>query len=288
MEIILQDVSFAYQVAGQQLPVLHHIELKVAPGDFLAITGAGGSGKSTLGQVVAGLLEPAAGQVFLDGKPSRSRSKAREASLWQRVGMVYQQPEQQLFAETVFEDVAFGPRNLGLSLPAVKSRVEKALQAVGLDAVEMEGRSPFNLSGGQQRRVAIAGVLAMEPEVLILDEPTAGLDPAGRAQILGYIRSFFQQPGKAVVFISHNMAEVADLAHQVVVLHHGRVVLQGTPREIFRQGESLRAYSLLPPALPRLMMELRRLGAPVATDVLTLAETQAAIVRWLRGEASGY
>ncbi|NLW07827.1 MAG: energy-coupling factor transporter ATPase [Clostridia bacterium] len=288
MEIILKDVSFAYQIAGQQLPVLHNIELKVAPGDLLAITGAGGSGKSTLGQLLAGLLEPTAGKVYLNGIPCQARGRSKGVSLWQRVGMVYQQPEQQLFAETVFDDVAFGPRNLGLSLPTIKDRVERALQAVGLNPAEIGQRSPFNLSGGQQRRVAIAGVLAMEPEVLILDEPTAGLDPAGRAQILSYIRSFFQQRDKAAVLISHNMAEVAGLANQVIVLYQGRIALKGTPREIFQQGESLRAYRLLPPELPRLMLELRRLGAPVSTDVLTLAEARSAILKWLRGEASGF
>lgn len=288
MEIVLQDVNFTYRVAGQQLPVLHNIDLKVSPGDFLAITGAGGSGKSTLAQVMAGLLEPTGGQVFLNGKASRGRGRDKGPSLWQRVGMVYQQPEQQLFAETVFEDVAFGPRNLGLTAEEVKSRVKKALQTVGLEAEAIGERSPFNLSGGQQRRVAIAGILAMDPEVLILDEPTAGLDPSGREQILAYIHSFFQQPGKTVILISHNMAEVASLARQLVVLHQGRVVLRGTPREIFRQGESLRAYNLLPPTLPRLMLELRHLGAPVPTDVLTLTEARAAILKWLGGEASGY
>lgn len=281
MEIGLQEVSFAYRVAGRQLPVLENINIKVSPGDFLAITGAGGSGKSTLAMLMAGLLEPTAGRVTLDGRPVRGRGKGKDTLSWQRVGMVFQQPEQQLFAETVAEDVAFGPRNMGLNGTGLEARVKAALRAVGLEPQRVSGRSPLSLSGGQQRRVAIAGILAMEPEVLILDEPTAGLDPAGREQILNVIRAFYRRPGKAVVLISHNMAEVAELARQVIVLHRGRVALQGTPREIFRQGEALRSYGLIPPPLTRLMQELRRQGAPVTMEVLTLTEAREAILAWL-------
>ncbi|QGP91808.1 Energy-coupling factor transporter ATP-binding protein EcfA2 [Neomoorella glycerini] len=281
MEIGLQEVSFAYQVAGRQLPVLENITLRVSPGDFLAVTGAGGSGKSTLAMLMAGLLEPTAGRVTLHGQPARGRGKGKGLSPWQRVGMVFQQPEQQLFAETVAEDVAFGPRNLGLGGARLEARVKAALRAVGLDPQAVGGRSPFTLSGGQQRRVAIAGILAMEPEVLILDEPTAGLDPAGREQVLNVVRAFYRRPGKAVVLISHNMVEVAELAREVIVLHQGRVALQGTPRDIFRQGEALRSYGLIPPPLTSLMQVLRRRGAPVPLDVLTLAEARDAILAWL-------
>ncbi len=288
MEISLRNVNFAYQMAGRQLPVLHNIELRVAAGDFLAITGAGGSGKSTLAQLMAGLLEPTAGQIYLNGKASQGRGKMKGESPWQRIGMVFQQPEQQLFAETVFEDVAFGPGNLNLTDQEIHSRVEQALLTVGLDPIAIGKCSPFKLSGGQQRRVAIAGILAMEPEVLILDEPTAGLDPSGRQQILAYIRSYSKQSGKAIVLVSHNMAEISILAQQMLVLHQGRVVLQGKPRDIFRQGPKLKTYGLIPPPLPQLMIELQRLGAPVATDVLTLDEAQRTILKWLGGEASGY
>ncbi|MDN5344191.1 MAG: energy-coupling factor transport system ATP-binding protein [Clostridia bacterium] len=285
MEISLQEVTFAYQAAGRQWPVLKDINLRVAPGDFLAITGAGGSGKSTLAMLLAGLLEPVSGRVTLNGQPVRGRGKGigKGLSLWQKVGMVFQQPEQQLFAETVAEDIAFGPRNMGLPADQVGVRVKAALRAVGLDPDGLGGRSPFTLSGGQQRRVAIAGILALEPEVLILDEPTAGLDPAGRAGIIKLIRAFCQQPARAVVLISHNMADVAELARQVVVLHQGRVALQGTPREIFRQGEALRSYGLLPPSWTRLMQGLHRQGAPVPLDVLNLAEARDAILAWLGG-----
>ncbi|WP_258358880.1 energy-coupling factor transporter ATPase [Moorella sulfitireducens (nom. illeg.)] len=281
MEISLREVSFAYKVGDRPLPVLESINVRVAPGDFLAITGSGGSGKSTLAMLMAGLLEPVAGRVILDGKPVRGRGKGKTHSAWHKVGMVFQQPEQQLFAETVADDVAFGPGNLGFTGSELETRVEEALRAVGLDPQKIGGHSPFRLSGGQQRRVAIAGVLAMDPEVLILDEPTAGLDPAGREQVLGVIRSFYRRPGKAVVLISHNMAEVAAMARQVIVLYQGRVALQGTPREIFRQGEALKTYGLIPPPLTRLMQELQRRGAPVSPEIFTLAEARAAILAWL-------
>jgi len=284
MEIEIKQVSYAYQVAGRLLPVLHNIDLKISQGEFWALVGAGGSGKSTLAQVIAGLLEPTKGQVFLNGKPCRGRGKHKDSSLWQRVGMVFQQPEQQLFAETVIEDVAFGPRNMGLAESEVDKRVHNALRTVGLDPEEIGNRSPFTISGGQQRRVAIAGVLAMDPEVLILDEPTAGLDQAGREQILAYINSFYRRPGKSIILISHNMEEVTNLARRVLVLHRGQVALQGAPREIFQQGDKLRAYGLIPPPITTLMLELSRLGAPVATDVLTVDEARTAIVQWLRSE----
>ncbi|OIQ59030.1 energy-coupling factor transporter ATP-binding protein EcfA2 [Moorella thermoacetica] len=282
MEISLQGVDFAYQVAGRQLPVLYNIDLKISAGDFLALTGAGGSGKSTLAQIIAGLLEPTAGKVSLDGRVLPGRGKFRGASPWSRVGMAFQMPEQQLFAETVMEDVSFGPRNMGLSPDRVKARAYKALEAVGLDPETIGDRSPFTLSGGQRRRVALAGILAMEPEVLILDEPTAGLDPAGQELVLDLIRDFARRRDRAVVVVSHNMAEVAAMASQVLVLHRGRIALQGTPREIFRQEEALRAYGLLPPPLTQLMHSLRQRGAPVPTDVLTLDEARDAILHWLK------
>lgn len=283
MEISLQGVDFAYQVAGRQLPVLYNINLKISAGDFLALTGAGGSGKSTLAQIIAGLLEPTAGKVSLDGRVLPGRGKFRGPSPWSRIGMAFQMPEQQLFAETVMEDVSFGPRNMGLSPDRVKARAYKALEAVGLDPETIGDRSPFTLSGGQRRRVALAGILAMEPEVLILDEPTAGLDPAGQELVLDLIRDFARLRDRAVVVVSHNMAEVAAIANQVLVLHQGRIALRGTPRDIFRQEEALRAYGLLPPPLTQLMHSLKQKGAPVPTDVLTLEEAQEAILHWLKG-----
>lgn len=285
MEISLQGVDFAYNVAGRQIPVLYNIDLKISAGDFLALTGAGGSGKSTLAQVIAGLLEPTAGKIYLNGRVLPGRGKFRGPSPWSRVGMAFQMPEQQLFAETVMEDVAFGPRNMGLSSDMAKARAYKALETVGLDPDTIGDRSPFTLSGGQRRRVALAGILAMEPEVLILDEPTAGLDPAGQELVLEVIRDFARQPDRAVVVVSHNMAEVATMASQVLVLHRGRITLRGSPREIFSQGEALRDYGLLPPPLTHLMNSLRQRGAPVPTDILTLEEARDAILHWLKGRA---
>ncbi|MEW8959620.1 MAG: ATP-binding cassette domain-containing protein [Moorella sp. (in: firmicutes)] len=286
MEISLREVDFAYQVAGRRLPVLENININVKPGDFLAVVGAGGSGKTTLAMVMAGLLEPTSGVVALDGRPMKGRGRKGTAS-WYKVGMVFQQPEQQLFAETVAEDVAFGPRNMGLKGGELTVRVEKALKMVGLDPREIGKVSPFKLSGGMKRRVAIAGILAMDPEILILDEPTAGLDPAGREQILGVIHFFYRRPGKAVVLISHNMAEVAATAREIVVLHRGKIALKGTPREVFSRGHALKSYGLLPPPITQLMQELKELGAEVPLDAITLTEARKAILAWLGEGARG-
>ncbi|MDK2821179.1 MAG: energy-coupling factor transport system ATP-binding protein [Clostridia bacterium] len=283
MEIKLKEVSFAYQLANRKVLALDNIDLTVSAGEFIAIVGAGGSGKSTLAQVLAGLLAPISGQVSLNGNVVKTRNKFKGHSPWEKVGIVFQQPEHQLFAETVYEDVAFGLKNMGYNGAEVKTRVKKALEAVGLDEKEIGYKSPFALSGGQQRRVAIAGILAMEPEVLILDEPTAGLDPVGREQIMELIRNYQKQQGAAIVLISHDMAEVATMAQQVIVLYQGKIALKGPPRDIFYQEELLRKYGLLPPPLTQLMLALKRFGASVSVNVLTLEEAEASIVEWLKG-----
>ncbi|MGI9953039.1 ATP-binding cassette domain-containing protein [Moorellaceae bacterium AZ2] len=285
MEIALKEVCFYYQTGGQDIPGLVDVSLTVPPGEWLAVIGAGGSGKSTLAQIMAGLLRPTRGQVYLDGVPLwRPRGKGKPA--WRgRIGLALQQPEQQLFAETVREDVAFGPRSLGLPPEEVERRVRRSLRSVGLDQ-EVAGRSPFSLSGGQQRRAALAGILALEPEVLILDEPTAGLDPAGRTLILQVLQRYHRQ-GNTVIFISHNMAEVAALAQRIAVLHQGRLVFCGTPGEAFDEGADLARWGLRPPPLSELFLELRRLGAPVSPAVFSLEAAEEEILRWYRGEIHG-
>jgi energy-coupling factor transport system ATP-binding protein len=212
-----------------------------------------------------------------------SGKKARR-SLWRRVGLVFQHPEQQFFEETIFEDVAFGPRNMGLPGDEVRGRVIEALRLVGLDPEQAERQSPFQLSGGNMRRAAIAGVLALKPEVLVLDEPTAGLDPRGRRQLLDHVESFRQKQGTTIVLVTHNMEEVAARAERIAVLHKGRLTLQGKPREVFNRAEELRAMGLDIPVAAALMRQLREAGVPVRTDVLTNKEAEEEIARVISGE----
>ncbi|MGB9661568.1 MAG: energy-coupling factor transporter ATPase [Moorellaceae bacterium] len=285
MEIVLKGVYLSYLSGGEEIPALEDINLSISPGELLAVVGAGGSGKSTLAQIIAGLLKPKAGEVYWDGIPLWNRRDRRRASWKGKIGLALQQPEQQLFAETVGEDVAFGPRNLGLPAAEVERRVQASLRKVGLDQ-EVAKRSPFSLSGGQKRRAALAGILALEPEVLILDEPTAGLDACGRNQILEVILAYHRQ-GNTVIIISHNMAEVAGLAQRIVVLHQGKVAMVGTPPEIFLQGERLEEWGLAAPTLTQLFINLRRLGANVPAAVFTLEQAEREIWRWYRGGING-
>lgn len=285
MDIHLRGVHFSYQTGGQDIPALENINLTVPHGELLAVIGAGGSGKSTLAQIIAGLLRPTSGEVYWNGAPLWSRRAKRKISWQGKIGLALQQPEQQLFAETVAEDVAFGPRNLGLPPEEVERRVQASLKNVGLDQ-EVAGRSPFSLSGGQKRRAALAGILALDPEVLILDEPTAGLDATGRQQVLKVIRSYHRQ-GNTVIIISHNMAEVAALAQRIVILYQGRLAFVGTPAEVFVQGEKLAEWGLAVPPINQLLLSLRWRGAPVAATAFTLEEAEREILRWYRSEKHG-
>jgi len=203
--------------------------------------------------------------------------------LRQKVGLVFQYPEHQLFEETVTADVAFGPRNLGLSNEEVQDRVQTAMAAVDLDYTQLKDRSPFELSGGQMRRVAIAGVLAMAPEVLILDEPTAGLDPRSRNELLGHLRRIHQERGITLIIVSHSMEEVASMVQRIIVMDKGTVYAQGSPREVFSRASELRSIGLDVPPLTRLMLELNQKGLDLPTDILTLEEARAAIISRLQG-----
>lgn len=280
-----QDVAHVY---GRGTPVesvaLRGVTLQVRTGEILGIIGPTGSGKSTLIQHFNGLLRPTAGMVRVGGAdiwaPGADRRRAR-----QQIGLVFQFPEYQLFEETVRKDVAYGPRNLGVQAEEIPIRVEAALLQVGLDPERFGERSPFTLSGGEMRRVALAGVLAMRPRVLVLDEPTAGLDPRGKEELLERIEALHRQ-GLTVALVTHNMDEVARLAGRVVVLHEGRLVAEGTPREIFARAEDLRRWGLGLPQAAQLVLGLRRRGVPVA-EALTLGEARAAILAALRGRGHG-
>jgi len=260
---------------------LREVTLRIDEGEFVALIGPTGSGKSTLVQHFNALLRPTSGTVRVGGV-DLSAPKADLQAVRRQVGMLFQYPEHQLFEETVAEDVAFGPRNLGLPEDEVQARVAEALRAVGLDPAVFGPRSPFSLSGGEMRRVAAAGVLAMSPRVLVLDEPAAGLDPRGKAEILGHFRALHSQRGTTIVLITHDMDDAAALATRVIVLDQGRVVMDGPVREVFARADDLHALGLGVPAVTDLVRHLRARGLPVREDVLTAEEARTAIREALR------
>ena len=260
---------------------LKGIDLAVAPGEYLAIIGRTGSGKSTLIQHLNGLLRPTSGQVLFDGEDIWS-SKERTRQVRFQVGLVFQYPEYQLFEETVYRDIAFGPTNMGLDQDEVDRRVRQAARFVGLSDHTLE-KSPFDLSGGQKRRVAIAGVIAMEPKVLILDEPTAGLDPAGAAQILGNIRAYHRERHAAIILVSHSMNEVAREAQRLVVFREGTIPYSGTPQEVFSHGPELEQMGLGVPEMTRVFARLRAMGFDVPASVYTVEQARDVILLARKG-----
>ena len=262
---------------------LDGVSFSVEKGDFIGIIGHTGSGKSTLIQHLNGLLKPTSGSVRLEGRDLWSdKDFTRQARF--RVGLVFQYPEYQLFEETVAKDIAYGPRNMGLSEQEIARRVEEAAGFVGLTAEQLQ-KSPFDLSGGQKRRVAIAGVIAMEPEVLILDEPTAGLDPEGRDTILEKIQAYRQAKNAAVIMVSHSMEEVGRLAQRLIVMNHGRIAMAGTPGEVFSRSRELVDMGLSIPEVTKIFLRLRELGLPVSGAVYTIDQAVAELVR-LKGGAA--
>jgi len=284
MPIELQGVTHIYNSGTTlQATAIEDINLTIDDGDFIGLIGPTGSGKSTLVQHLNGLLKPTRGRVLVDGVDITARGADLRA-IRQKVGIIFQYPEHQLFDETVAADVAFGPRNLGLPQDEIDRRVTAALAAVGIDEATAK-RSPFALSGGQMRRVAIAGVLAMQPKVLVLDEPAAGLDPRGREEILGRIKRLHEERGLTVVLVSHNMEDVARLAKRVVVMHRGRVVMDGSPRLVFSRAEQLAEIGLGVPPMTELSRRLRARGFDVPSDLLTVDEAREAIIRVMGGRA---
>lgn len=254
------------------------ISLEIEDGEFVGIIGPTGSGKSTLIQQFNGLLLPSSGKVYVDGVDLTQKG-TQLRRIRQKVGMVFQYPEHQLFGETVLEDVGFGPSNGGLAEGEVIERVREAMAYVGLDYETLKDNSPFELSGGQKRRVAIAGVLAMKPSVLILDEPTAGLDPEGREEILQEIKHLREQRGITVILVTHSMEDVARLVERLIVMEHGSIALDGTPIEVFRQPERLKEMGLGIPQITELMHELQAHGLAVNTDIFSVEQAEEEIVR---------
>ena len=253
---------------------LREISFAVEPGEFIGIIGHTGSGKSTLMQHLNGLLKPTDGSVFLDGKDIWTDKKFTRQSRF-RVGLVFQYPEYQLFEETVYKDIAFGPKNMGLKPDEIDRRVREAAGFVGLTEEQLQV-SPFDLSGGQKRRVAIAGVIAMEPEVLILDEPTAGLDPEGREEILCNIESYRRAKNATIMMVSHSMNDMARLTDRLLVLNHGALALDGTPKEVFTHAEKMMEMGLDIPEVTRIFLKLKESGLPVE-PVYTLQQAVDAL-----------
>jgi len=263
--VALQDVSFS-----------------VERGEFIGVIGHTGSGKSTLMQHLNGLLKPTSGSILLDGQDIWSDKKLTRQSRF-RVGLVFQYPEYQLFEETVYKDIAFGPKNMGLDKDEIDRRVREAAGFVGITDEQLEV-SPFDLSGGQKRRVAIAGVIAMEPEVLILDEPTAGLDPVGREGILGNIESYRKAKNATIMMVSHSMSDVARLAQRLLVMSDAKLAMDGTPQEVFSRAQELLDMGLDIPDITRVFLKLQQMGLPV--EQVYTAERAVEQLRRLRGEAS--
>lgn len=267
--INLKDVSYVYMAGGPfEKKALDNVSLSIGKGEFIGLIGHTGSGKSTLIQLLNGLLKPTSGDIIVDGKNlSDKETKLRDIRF--KVGLVMQYPEYQLFEETVYKDIAFGPSNMGLSENEIKERVEFAANVVGLSPELLE-KSPFDLSGGQKRRAAIAGVIAMQPQVLILDEPTAGLDPKGRDEILYKIKDMHSRMNLTVILVSHSMEDVAKLADRILVMNGGRVEMFDRPEKIFRNGERLTQIGLNVPQITRITDALREKGVPLSEGIYTI------------------
>jgi energy-coupling factor transport system ATP-binding protein len=262
LPIVLEHVGHTYQPGSPfQATAIQDINLTIQDGELLALIGHTGSGKSTLAQHLNALLKPTTGRVLLDGQDIHTSDASRRAARF-HVGLVFQYPEHQLFEETVVKDIGFGPKNMGLSQEEIDTRVRGAMEMVGLSYDELAHKSPFELSGGQMRRVALAGVLAMRPRILVLDEPTAGLDPRARDYLLKDVQRLHRE-GTTVVMVSHSMDDVARLATRVVVLEQGTIAMTGAPHEVFSQVERLTQMGLDVPAVSRLAHQLRAHGLPI-------------------------
>ena len=278
----LQNLSHIYSAGTPfEHTALQNVNISIERGEFVGLIGHTGSGKSTLIQHLNGLLKPTEGKVLFDGEDIWKEPKFTR-SIRFRVGLVFQYPEYQLFEETVEKDIAFGPKNMGLDESEIRARVQKAASFVGLTREQL-AMSPFDLSGGQKRRAAIAGIIAMEPDVLILDEPTAGLDPAGRESILQNIRDYREEEGAAIVMVSHSMEEIAANVNRVIVMNNGTACMDDAPGEVFSHTQELEERGLTVPRMTKLFAELRRRGMDVPASVLTVEQAKAALLPLLKG-----
>ena len=278
-----KNLSYVYSDGTPfRVTAINNVNISIEKGEFVGIIGHTGSGKSTLVQHLNGLLTPSSGEVLLDGKNiNESKITRRQARF--KVGLCFQYPEYQLFESTVYKDISFGPKNMGLSEDEIDNRVKKAADFVGLKP-DMLNKSPFDLSGGEKRRVAIAGVMAMEPEILILDEPSAGLDPRGRDMIAEMISSYRKTTGSTVIIVSHSMEDVAKSADKVLVMNKSEVEMFGTVNEVFSKVERLADIGLNVPQLTQIFLNLKHNGRAVRTDIYTIKNAEVELLRLLREE----
>lgn len=257
---------------------IQDVNLSIEEGEMVGVIGHTGSGKSTLIQHLNGLLKPTSGKIYIDGEDMwADKAKLREIRF--KVGLVFQYPEYQLFEETVGKDIAYGPTNMGLDAAEIERRVAQAMEDVGLD-VSLRDKSPFELSGGQKRRVALAGVVAMQPEILVLDEPTAGLDPAGRREMFELIRRLHDLHGTTIVLVTHSMEDAARMADRLVVMQNGRVFLTGKPEEVFARADELEQAGLTVPQVTKILLELKKRGIPVDTGCYTIEQAVAQLLAY--------
>ena len=281
MSIEVRNLSHVYSPGMPDEQVaLDNVNFDIYDGEIVAIIGHTGSGKSTLLQHLNGLIKADSGSIVIDGTDITD-PKTIMRDVRRKVGLVFQYPEYQLFDETVAKDVAFGPRNLGLDEETIERRVKDALDLVGLSYDELKDKSPFELSGGQKRRVAIAGVIAMKPKVLILDEPTAGLDPGAHKDILEMIKNIHNREHNVIIFVSHNMADVAELSDKVMVMDHGKLVMMGTPQDVFGKYERLSEIGLSVPPVTEMMRRLKNAGLDVRTDIFDITDAKEELFRVL-------
>lgn len=281
MSIKIENLTYVYMPKTPfEKKALDNVSLEIEDGEFLAVIGHTGSGKSTLIQHLNGLLKPASGKIYVDGTDITDKD-TKLVDIRKKVGLVFQYPEYQLFEETIAKDIAYGPSNLELNEDEILKRVKKSMEMVGLNYEEYKDISPFELSGGQKRRVAIAGVIAMEPKVLILDEPTAGLDPAGRDDILEQIKLLHEKYNMTIILVSHSMEDVGKLAEKIIVMNDGHIELKGKPKEVFREIDTLERIGLAVPQVTYLMRELKRKGFNVSEDIFTVEKAKSELLNIL-------
>lgn len=282
MSVIIKDLVHVYNPGSPfESTALNGVNLTIGQGEFIGLIGHTGSGKSTLIQHLNGLLKASSGQILID----ELDITAKDVSLLEvrkKVGLVFQYPEYQLFEETIYKDIAFGPTNMGLSEEEIDARVREAMEMTGLDFEKLKDRSPFELSGGQKRRVAIAGVIAMKPKLLILDEPTAGLDPKGRDEILAQIKNIHHRQKKTVILVSHSMEDISRLVDRIIVMNRGQIEFQGEPKEIFQHEKRLKEIGLGIPKVVELMNTLREKGIDLPPEIITIEQAKQALINWIR------
>ncbi|MEY8001668.1 energy-coupling factor transporter ATPase [Clostridium sp. Mt-5] len=281
MSIKIENLTHVYMKGSPfEKKALDNVSIEIREGEFVALIGHTGSGKSTLIQHINGLLKPSSGRIIIDDVDITEK-KINLNFIRKKVGLVFQYPEYQLFEETVEKDIAFGPKNLGLSNEDINKRVKRAMNMVGLEYEEYKDKSPFELSGGQKRRVAIAGVVAMEPRVLILDEPTAGLDPKGRDDILGEIKDLHNEYNMTIILVSHSMEDVAKLADRIIVMNQGKCILDGSPTKVFNEVDTLESVGLAVPQVTYMVKKLRQKGINISKDVFTVQQAKKELLKIL-------